>query len=139
MSNEFTIQVRVYYEDTDAGGIVYHANYLKFCERARSDFIRALGMSQTAMLQSGRGFVVAKMQARFRKPAKFEDLLTVSCQISRMRHVALSFQQEVRAEDGTVLFELSCDVAFIDLKTGELLPLPEDTTAKLKAYCNDEA
>ena len=140
MSKEFTIQIRVYYEDTDAGGIVYHANYLKFCERARSDFIRELGLSQSDLMARGEGFVVASRQAKFRKPAKLEDLLTVSCRISRIRKVALTFEQEVRAQDGTILFAMSCDIGYINLISGRPQPLPQDTAAKLMAFCgSDEA
>lgn len=134
MSKEFCIQLRVYYEDTDAGGIVYHANYLKFCERARSEFIRSLGVSQAEMLRQWRGFVVAKMQLRFKKPARLDDLLTVSCRVSRLRHVAIAFDQEVRAPDGTVLFELNCDIGYIDFNTGALLEIPADMAGRLKDY-----
>ncbi len=71
-------QVRVYYEDTDLAGIVYHANYLKFIERARSEWVRALGIDQTA-LRAERGvvFAVRRIEAEYLKPARFDDLLTV--------------------------------------------------------------
>jgi acyl-CoA thioester hydrolase len=68
---------RVYYEDTDFSGNVYHANYLKFCERARSDFLRVLGLDQTAMFAEGAAFVVRRMNCDFLKPAKFDDVLTI--------------------------------------------------------------
>lgn len=71
------LMVRVYYEDTDFSGNVYHANYLKFCERARSDFLRVLGLDQTAMFAEGAAFVVRRMNCDFLKPAKFDDVLTV--------------------------------------------------------------
>lgn len=138
MNKEFTIQVRVYYEDTDAGGIVYHANYLKFCERARSDFIRELGMSQPALLAEGKGFVVSKMQCRFICPVKFDELVTVSVQVQRVRHVGLTFAQKVRRSDGTVCFALTCEIAFVDFKAGALLPLPAETAAALQAYLPSE-
>jgi acyl-CoA thioester hydrolase len=69
--------VRVHYEDTDFSGNVYHANYLKFCERARSDFLRVLGVDQTAMFANGQAFVVRRMACDFLRPAKFDDVLTV--------------------------------------------------------------
>jgi acyl-CoA thioester hydrolase len=71
------LSLRVYYEDTDFSGNVYHANYLKFCERARSDFLRVLGLDQTAMFAEGAAFVVRRMNCDFLKPAKFDDMLTV--------------------------------------------------------------
>jgi acyl-CoA thioester hydrolase len=76
-SGAHRLMVRVYYEDTDFSGNVYHANYLKFCERARSDFLRVLGLDQTAMFAEGAAFVVRRMNCEFLKPAKFDDVLTV--------------------------------------------------------------
>lgn len=72
-----SLMVRVYYEDTDFSGNVYHANYLKFCERARSDFLRVLGLDQTVMFAEGAAFVVRRMNCDFLRPAKFDDVLTV--------------------------------------------------------------
>lgn len=77
ISGVHRLLVRVYYEDTDFSGNVYHANYLKFCERARSDFLRMLGLDQTAMFAEGAAFVVRRMNCDFLKPAKFDDVLTV--------------------------------------------------------------
>lgn len=71
------LAVRVYYEDTDFSGNVYHANYLKFCERGRSDFLRMLGLDQAAMFAEGAAFVVRRMACDFLRPAKFDDVLTV--------------------------------------------------------------
>ena len=64
--NEFSVNYRVYYEDTDAGGIVYHANYLKFCERARTEWLRTMGMSQNKMLEDKEGFVIVNLSARYK-------------------------------------------------------------------------
>ena len=70
-------RLRVHYEDTDMGGIVYHANYLKFCERARSDWVRGLGMDQNALRAAGTVFAVTAVEASFRAPARFDDVLEV--------------------------------------------------------------
>ncbi len=70
-------ETRVYYEDTDMGGIVYHANYLKFIERARSDWVAGLGIDQRAMLARGEAFAVHRIEAEFRLPARFDDRLVV--------------------------------------------------------------
>ena len=73
-----SLALRVYYEDTDFSGFVYHANYLKFCERGRSDFLRVLGLDQKAMMAAdGLMFVVRRMVCDFLKPARFDDLLTI--------------------------------------------------------------
>lgn len=77
MADVFCFPIRVYIEDTDAGGIVYHANHLKFCERARSEWLRANGI-QHYLLQGGFAFVVHRLQAHYQQPAKMDDLLLVS-------------------------------------------------------------
>lgn len=138
MSQEFSIQARVYYEDTDAGGIVYHANYLKFCERARSDFIRSLGIDQQDLLQKRQGFVIARMEARFKRPARLNELLTISCVPQKLRRVAIDFLQQVKNEAGQVVFEMTCEIAYINIDKGTLLPLPEQTLQTLAPYVNGE-
>lgn len=125
--DKFSINVRVYYEDTDAGGIVYHANYLKFCERARTDWLRHVGLTQHKMLEQKIGFVVSSLRCRFRKAAKLDDLLTVSCEVIKVRKVAITFYQRVTLEDGTLLFELECDVANVDLAKGSVRALDNTT------------
>ena len=70
--NDFSVNFRVYYEDTDAGGIVYHSNYLKFCERARTEWLRAMGMSQNKMLEDKEGFVIVNL-SKWDKDVKSEN------------------------------------------------------------------
>lgn len=132
----FSIPVRVYYEDTDAGGIVYHANYLKFCERARTDFIRACGVSQKEWLQQGLGFVIASMQAKFRQSAHLDDLLTVTCEPVKLRKVAITFKQRVFNEAGELLFVMECDIAYLNTRTHQLLPLPSECKEAVGRYMN---
>lgn len=132
MERTFTINARVYYEDTDAGGIVYHANYLKFCERVRTEWLRSLGFEQQCMLQRGKGFVLAKLQAAYKKPAHLDDLLTISCEPVKLRRVAVSFEQKITDAKGGLLFVMQCQIAFIDFKTGSLEPLPPEFLEALK-------
>ena len=80
----FKFQVQVYYEDTDFSGFVYHANYLKYCERARSAYLRDQGVDQNAMFAEGMTFVVCKIDCEFLRPAKFDDELVVETSIHRM-------------------------------------------------------
>lgn len=89
--------LRVYYEDTDAGGIVYHANYLKFCERGRSDFLRLLGVDQGAMLQAEPPFmfVVRRCEIDYLKPARLDDELDVVTKIVDLSRVTLTMEQTV--------------------------------------------
>ncbi len=132
MERTFLINARVYYEDTDAGGIVYHANYLKFCERARTEWLRSLGFEQQGMLQEGRGFVLSKLEASYKKPARLDDLLTISCVPLKLRRVAVSFEQKINNEKGELLFVMQCQIAFVDVKNSSLQPLPAKFMEALK-------
>ncbi len=97
--NEFSLPVRVYYEDTDAGGVVYHANYLRFMERARTEWLRALGFEQDRLAQElGIVFVVASLDIQYRKPARFNDALSVTSSISTVGRVSILFKQEIWRE-----------------------------------------
>lgn len=96
----FTWPVRVYYEDTDAGGVVYHGNYLKFCERARTEWLRSLGFEQTEMrAQQGLVFVVRSAQLEYLRPAKFNDELLVLARVAQLGRCAFEFEQEVWRKD----------------------------------------
>ncbi len=97
---EFNFQVRVYYEDTDAGGIVYYANYLKFMERARTEWLRSIGVDQPTLMRDQRlMFVVVSTDVKYVKPARFDDLLNVSCRMMSITRTSLSFAQEIRRDD----------------------------------------
>lgn len=91
-----TYPVRVYYEDTDMGGIVYHANYLRYIERARSDWVRQLGNDQNAMRDTGIVWVVRKIDAEFLSTAKFEDELVVETTMSKISNARLTIEQLVK-------------------------------------------
>ncbi|VAX08015.1 Tol-Pal system-associated acyl-CoA thioesterase [hydrothermal vent metagenome] len=102
---EFIWPVRVYYEDTDSGGVVYYANYLKFMERARTEWLRSHGFEQDRLIaQDGIIFAVRHVDADFLRPARFNDALEVSASIANHGKVSMNFAQEVRlAESGQVL------------------------------------
>jgi len=88
--------VRIYWEDTDAGGIVFYGNYLKFMERARTEWLAQLGFAQERMRRGGEGmFVVSETQLRYLKPARLDDLLTVSVQVTELGRASVVFAQEV--------------------------------------------
>ncbi|MBJ6370949.1 tol-pal system-associated acyl-CoA thioesterase [Sedimentitalea arenosa] len=97
-------EVKVHYEDTDMGGIVYHANYLKFIERARSDWVRQLGNDQNAMREAGLVWVVRRIEADYLSTAKFEDVLTVETTVQKITPARLVMDQLVTRE-GTPLFK----------------------------------
>ncbi|WP_202718837.1 tol-pal system-associated acyl-CoA thioesterase [Thiothrix subterranea] len=97
--NEFIFPVRVYYEDTDAGGVVYHANYLRFMERARTEWLRTLGFEQDTLAQELNAvFVVAGLEIAYRKPARFNDALLVNAKIDTIGRASLLFKQEIWRE-----------------------------------------
>jgi acyl-CoA thioester hydrolase len=111
------LSMRVYYEDTDFSGYVYHANYLKFCERARSDMMRLLGVDQAAMFAgSDRSFIVIrKMTCEFLRPARFDDVLTVESIAKSSKGPRLEMQQKVmRGAD--VLFSAEVTAVIVDGK-----------------------
>ncbi|SFT97494.1 tol-pal system-associated acyl-CoA thioesterase [Sedimentitalea nanhaiensis] len=91
--------VRVYYEDTDMGGIVYHANYLRYIERARSEWVRQLGNDQNAMRDGGLVWVVRRLEAEYLATAKFEDELVVETSINRLSPARLVMDQVVKRGD----------------------------------------
>lgn len=88
--------VRIYWEDTDAGGIVFYGNYLKFMERARTEWLRALGFDQEGMRHTGEGmFVVAETQLRYLQPARLDDLLAITVSVVELGRASVAFEQEV--------------------------------------------
>ena len=97
---KFDWPVQVYWEDTDAGGVVYHSQYLNFMERARTEFLRSLGLMQTALRDDlGVLFVVRDIQIRFKKPAKFDDALNVNTQLLKVGRSLLEFEQNIYRGD----------------------------------------
>jgi 4-hydroxybenzoyl-CoA thioesterase len=102
----FTFRCRVYFEDTDAGGIVYYVNYLKFMERARTERLRDLGFLQSTLAEEGLLFVVHSAEARYHAPAKLDDELLVSAEVIELNRASLRFRQQVRrATDDVLLCE----------------------------------
>ena len=101
---EFNWPVRVYYEDTDSGGVVYYANYLRFMERARTEWLRSFGVEQdTLAQQDGLIFAVRSIQLEYVKPAKFNELLDVSVAISKTGKASVTFSQSIFQAEGQKL------------------------------------
>ncbi|MCF3972887.1 tol-pal system-associated acyl-CoA thioesterase [Paracoccus salsus] len=124
------IPLRVYYEDTDLAGIVYYANYLKFIERGRSEWLRDLGVDQRAMRQAtGHVFAVRRIEADYLRPAVFDDLLEVGSTLSQLGRARLVIDQQVRRGD-EVLFTARVTVACLD-GSGRATRLPADLASLL--------
>jgi acyl-CoA thioester hydrolase len=132
MNQPFIHPVRVYWEDTDAGGVVYHAQYVAFLERARSEWLRALGEGQDRLrTQHGLVFAVRAMRVDFRAPARLDDLLAVSARLRECRRASLVFAQEIR-RDGALLLDAEVRVAALDAGGFRPRPIPEPLYAQLK-------
>lgn len=127
---------RVYWEDTDAGGVVYHARYLHFFERARSDWLRELGFSQIQLKQeTGRLFAVTRIDTRFLAPARLEDELEVSVTVERVRAVSLDFSQAIhRVSDGQELATAVLTAACLSAETFKPAPAPESLREAIQAF-----
>ncbi len=120
------LPIRVYYEDTDAAGVVYYANYLRFCERARTEWLRALGFEQSRMLaERAIAFVVKRVEADYRLPARLDDELAVHTRVAELGRASLTFVQEVRRRE-ELLFNARVLIACIDTGRGKPCAIPAD-------------
>jgi len=131
LAQPFAWPVRIYWEDTDAGGIVYYANYLKFMERARTEWLRAAGIEQLPLKERhGLMFVVVDIEAHYRKPARYGDELQVTCAVAERTRASLTFQQQVfrGGLDGELLVEGKARVACLDAVNLKPRALPQEIT-----------
>ena len=127
----FALPIRIYYEDTDAGGVVYYANYLRFCERARSEWLRSLGFGQQQMLEAGGPlFVVRNVRADYLAPARLDDDLTVVSTIHEVRNVSVLFFQRI-FRGGKLLFTAEVRIASVSPGTGRPVPWPDAARVRL--------
>ena len=121
--------LRVYYEDTDFSGAVYHASYLRFLERARTEMLRARGINQRALMsEAGLGFVVRKMALDFQRPAAMDDELTITTKILELGGASLRLEQAIKRGDETLAV---ADVLVACVKQGRATRLPQSLRAKL--------
>lgn len=131
------LEVKIYYEDTDCGGVVYHANYLRFCERARTEYFAERGVSIREYMLGGILFVVVRAELQYESPAVYGDVLVVTTTMERMRRVSLDFNQVIRRkDDGAVLVKAKIRLACLD---GErrLSQLPREMVAAVA--CKESA
>jgi len=113
----FSAKYRVYYEDTDAGGVMYYANYLKFFERARTDFLRDLGISQHELIEKEQtAFVVRRCEIDYLRPARLDDLIEVTVIIDKINAASIAMSQEIILEGG-VLAKLKVEIVSVDTKS----------------------
>lgn len=128
---EFNFQVRAYIEDTDAGGIVYHANYLNFMERARTECLRSLGFDKSFIFESSHIFVVHSLAINYKKPAQLDELLTIEANIMKLKRTSIIFRQNIY-RDGELLSEATVKVACIDKENMKPAAIPVGMFMRLK-------
>jgi len=131
------LNIRVYYEDTDAGGVVFYANYLKYMERARTEWLRALGVNQSELARTARcQFVVVKLDLEYRKPALLDDLLTLHSRITRLGRASIHFAQ--RVERGTeLLAQGNIQICCVDVDTLRSAAIPQTLRLTLQTTLPD--
>jgi len=129
----FSWPVRVYYEDTDAGGVVYYANYLKFFERARTEWLRATGVGQQSMLDDhGAGFVVRSAQIDYHAAARLDDEITLTLDIAKFGRASVIFSQQALRGD-LLLASAQVKVGCVDLSTLRPRAFPDDAAVRMRA------
>jgi acyl-CoA thioester hydrolase len=137
MHSNSSLKVRVYYEDTDAGGIVFYANYLKFFERARTEWLRAAGVNQQVLKEAhGVIFVVKSTAVDYHAPARLDDELKITVEVRRLGRASVQFVQQALRVDGeqeTLLVSGEIKVGCIDAHTLRPCEIPEAVSMKLKA------
>ena len=131
---DFTLRVRVYYEDTDAGGIVYHANWLRWFERARTDWLRALGVEHSRMLaDTGIGFVVRDLSIDYRRPARLDEELLVDVRLAEARRASWTLEQQARRPgDAELLVSARLRIAAVHLASGRPTAIPNDLAERAR-------
>ena len=129
----FVHPVRVYWEDTDAGGIVYYANYLKFMERARTEWLRTLGCDQARMRSHHRlQLVVTRANVEFRRPARFDDRLDVDVRVLELRRASVTLAQHVSSTARTLLCHAEIGVGCVDVETFRPCGIPTSLRQELE-------
>ena len=136
MPREFQFPIRVYIEDTDAGGIVYYVNYLKFMERARTEFMRWLGFGKQNLIEQEIMFVVHSLQVDYRSPARLDDELQATARIIDQRRTYMVFEQKICLGD-EVLAQGEVKVACVKKDSVRPAAIPGEMLAALKAYQGD--
>jgi len=127
------VDFRVYYEDTDAGGIMYHASFIRFCERGRGEFLRHLGLTFASLANEDRiQFVIRHLDAHYLKPARLDDLLTVETGIKTLKNSSFVAEQSIFCQD-SVLFTMLATVVCVDM-SGKPVRVPDPMRKTFEQY-----
>jgi len=132
VKNEFNMQVRVYYEDTDSGGVVYHSNYLNFMERARTEWLRHIGFEQHTLIEKDEIlFAVRKISIDYHKPALFNELLNIKTRVIHTRRASLIFEQIIFNQSEETICKAEIKIACLNSTTMKPEPIPETIISEL--------
>ncbi len=128
------LNIRIYYEDTDCGGVVYYANYLRYFERGRTEYLRERGVSPSGLLEKGMLFVVRKVEVDYLSPARYDDILVLETEVIEISRTSVTFAQAIKKEDGLDTLVARGTVVLVMLgELGKPARIPEDLkTALLK-------
>lgn len=135
-ASAFSTTLRIYIEDTDAGGIVYYVNYLKFMERCRTEFLRSLGYDKPAILDGGKLLVVHSAQVSYRRPARLDDQLQITAAVTRVARTYIDFSQRV-TKDAEVLCNGTLRIACVIAETMKPCALPAQMYEQLKSHAGN--
>ncbi len=130
---EFIFPVRVYYEDTDVAGIVYYANYLRFLERGRTEWLRTLGLDQTILFEQGLAFAVTELSIKYMKAARFNDMMEVVTTVQPAGKASMLFKQHIRDKENKEHIYCRAEVkaACIDMELLKPKPLPKQLVKEI--------
>lgn len=132
------LPVRVYYEDTDAAGVVYHSNYLRYCERGRTEMLRTIGIELgRVQAEDNLVFVVHKGEIAWRRPARLDDALTVETALTGMGRATVSLRQIIRRGREDIV-HFTVDVACMDIASSRATPVPAHLRSKFEAFVSEE-
>ena len=132
MGKEFIWQVRAYYEDTDAGGVIFYANYLRFMERARTEWLRNIGFEHKQLIDKYKLlFTVKNLTIDYIKPGYLDNLLTITSKLLDSRGASLLFQQNIKNENDELLSQAEVKLVCIHAKTLKVSPMPEELLMEL--------
>jgi acyl-CoA thioester hydrolase len=140
MNKKHKSEFRVYYEDTDAGGIMYHGNYINFCERGRSDMLRKLNMPASQVMDKlGIAFVVRHLNAEYLAMARLDDLLTVETYVTKMKNTSFVMRQVITSQNNAVFSPIfSMDVTIVCLdRAGKPVRIPDELRQIFKDYLEE--
>ncbi len=128
-----TMSLRIYYQDTDAGGIVYHSKYLDFAERARSELLIEAGLSNTCLIEQGVAFVLHRAEVEYKKPAKLDDVLTIETSVVEVKNASMIMEQRF-LHSGTELVVVRIQLAFVHPKTMRPIRIPTEVKNLFEMY-----